>query len=131
MRTLLTILFLGLSTLKAQEVPFYIKGSTLTGTGTIETIDYDHLICPHYELRIKFDTIKVKILYEQGEAIMPIFIKGWQVMQFNKWIQGDPIFLKWSDPKPDQWIETDIFLFEDKKTRIDNARKWGYKVRPW
>jgi hypothetical protein len=131
MKHILTILFIGLSTLNAQVYDssrhpdgFYSEGRFYF---------YDSLHYPGYQPQQKFDTVKVKIMYEQGDAIVPMFIKGWQVIQLNKWMPGDPIFHKayGYHEQPDKWEDVGIFLFEDKRTRIDTTRKWGYKKVQW
>jgi hypothetical protein len=149
-KQLLTILFLGLSTLNAQviaDTALHTFGKIYPDTpivrnyndgfGVIDSagklIPYSSLVYPHYDLQQIFDTVKVKIMYEQGDAIVPMFIKGWQVIQLNKWMPGDPIFHKayGYHEQPDKWEDVGIFLFEDKRTRIDTTRKWGYKKVQW
>jgi hypothetical protein len=131
MKQFLTILFLGLSTLNAQVTTITKQG--IVDGSTNKVINWDSIKYPGYQPQNKFDTVKVKIMYEQGDAIVPMFINGWQVLQLSKWVQGDIILLNGygNYDRPDKWVETEIFLFDDKKTRIDNNRKWGYKQRQW
>lgn len=79
-----------------------------------------------YIAQQKFDTVKVRILYDLGGAV-PACKTGYLVRQWfeysNPW-RGDCIGCS-PDP-PDRWFDTNVVLSEDKITAIDKSSIWQY-----
>jgi len=82
---------------------------------------------PHYIPTNKFDTQKVRILYDSS-----INLNGWIIKQWNEYYAGiDPgACIGCSYPSPD-WLTTNILLYSDKKRLVDMRKVWQYKEWKW
>lgn len=83
---------------------------------------------PGYEGQKKFDTIPVRVLIDYG-GVLPGCENGWVVRQWFTYYAGiDPgNCIDCPPPPASRWFDTEVLLWEDKKTKIDKKVVWQYR----
>lgn len=99
-----------------------------------------------YKSQNKFDTVKCIFLmtsyayskeedhawYSYSNEGIPIEIRGWVVRQWQIWYGGiDPYIDPEYHPQPNVFMETDKFLYYNKKDTIPSDVIWLHKEKNW
>lgn len=106
----------------------YSYGQVTTG----HLVSKDEFAWPQYKPQKKWDTVKIRILYDDGNS-HPSQMNGYIVRQWNVWYGGiDPGACANCPPQPpDKWIDTEDMLESNKFNTVDTRKVWNYKYFNW
>lgn len=110
-----------------------VAGNGQTITGILTTQDgHRWPFTPGYEAQQKFDTVKIRMLFDIGGAV-PAQINGYIVRQWYTYYPGvDPGgCADCPKPLPSRWFDTNDLLEKNKFNSVDKRKVWQYKYFNW
>jgi hypothetical protein len=110
-----------------------VSSNSQTITGSLFSQDgHAWPLMPGYEAQKKWDTVKVRILIDNGGST-PTQINGYVVRQWYIYYAGiDPGACANCPPLPaDKWVDTEDLLENNKFNSIDTRKVWQYKYYNW